>query len=161
MARTSYSSIELFAVSTTWTFVLHFLKLPKSEKYLEYFLFQIYELLLLTYYNLLDMAVIKNWSWFWFLYLWFNIKYWVKINVRSASYFSPLLGISTVSLSACTSCLVPWEGRATRLSLAWNWQWIWALAQANISLWKMNILIQDWRHIYWLKCGDTPKHGSV
>ena len=47
---------------------------------------------------------------------------------------SPLLGIRTVSLSAWTSCLVPWAGSATLLSLAWNWQWIWALAHASISL---------------------------
>lgn len=46
----------------------------------------------------------------------------------------PLLGISTVSLSAWTSCLMPCTGRATLLSLAWNWQWIWALAHASISL---------------------------
>lgn len=42
--------------------------------------------------------------------------------------------MSTVLLSAWTSCLLPWAGKATLLSLAWNWQWIWALDQASISL---------------------------
>lgn len=39
-----------------------------------------------------------------------------------------------MSLPAWTSCLLPWTGKATLLSLAWNWQWIWALAHASISL---------------------------